>query len=246
MSAGVIRIAMWSGPRNISTAMMRSWEARGDCAVSDEPLYAHYLKARPSVDHPGRAEILAKCETDWRKVVAGLMGPVPGHKHNWYQKHMSHHLVPEIDRRWVWGMTNAFLIRDPAEMITSLAKVMPGLGLLDTGLPQQAELFDEVWKRTGRPPAVVDARDVLEDPRGVLGKLCSAVGVEFTERMLEWRPGLRDTDGVWAKHWYAAVEKSTGFEKYHQKEEKVPEGLAGVYEECVGLYQRMYEHRLRA
>lgn len=245
MSGGVIRIAMWSGPRNISTAMMRSWEARGDAAVSDEPLYAHYLKVRPGVEHPGRDEILAKCETDWRKVVTELTGPCPGGKGLWYQKHMAHHLLPEIDRAWVWGLTNAFLIRDPAEMIVSLAKVMPDPGLMDTGLPQQVELFEEVGRRTGRVPPVVDARDVLEDPEGVLRALCAAVGVGFTERMLSWKAGPRGTDGVWAKHWYAAVEKSTGFEKYTARREHVPDVLHSVYEEAVEYYQRMYGHRLR-
>lgn len=246
MSDGGIRVAMWSGPRNISTAMMRAWEARGDCAVSDEPLYAHYLKARPAVDHPGRDEIIATCETNWRRAAAALTGPAPGGKPIWYQKHMTHHLLPEMGRDWVWSLSNAFLIRDPAEMLVSLAKVMPGPGLGDTGLPQQVELFEAVRARTGRVPPVIDARDVLEDPPGVLGALCGALGIAFTDRMLSWRPGPRETDGVWAKHWYAAVERSTGFEPYKERNEPVPAALKPVHEECRRLYETMHAHRLRA
>lgn len=225
---------------------MRSWEARGDCAVSDEPLYAHYLKARPAVDHPGRDEILAACETDWRKVVASLTGPAPGGRAIWYQKHMTHHLLPEMGRDWIWNLTNAFLIRDPEEMLISLAKVMPRPGVADTGLPQQVELFNEVRARTGRIPPVVDARDVLENPGGVLGKLCAALDVPFTERMLSWPPGPRPTDGVWARHWYAAVERSTGFEAYQRRDEAVPPALAGVLEECRGYYRILHASRLTA
>ncbi|MCC6676386.1 MAG: HAD family hydrolase [Phycisphaerales bacterium] len=237
---------MWSGPRNISTAMMRSWEARGDCAVSDEPLYAHYLQARPEVNHPGREEILGRCETDWRRVIGALTGPIPGGRPIWYQKHMTHHLLPEMSRDWIWGLTNAFLIREPGEMIISLSKVMPQPRLADTGLPQQVELFEAVRARMGRVPPVVDARDVLEDPRGVLRALCAAVGVPFTERMLCWEPGPRPTDGVWAKHWYAAVEKSTGFDRYQKRDEPVPPPLKEVLTESRAYYDTMHTHRLRA
>jgi hypothetical protein len=238
-----IRIAMWSGPRNISTAMMRSWENRGDAAVSDEPLYAHYLK-ETRVDHPGRDEIIAACETDWRKVVAYLTGPVPGGKAVWYQKHMTHHLLPGIERGWVKGLTNAFLIREPTEMITSLAKVTPNPRIEDTGLPQQAALFEQVREWEGKTPPVVDARDVLTDPRRMLGLLCEALGVAFTERMLAWPAGKRATDGVWAPHWYASVEKSTGFEGYRPKNEPVPERLKTVHDECEGLYRKLWRERL--
>jgi len=239
-----LRLAMWSGPRNISTAMMRAWGSRADTAVCDEPLYAHYLKAT-GVDHPGRDEVIAHHETDWRKVIAELTGPIPGGQAIYFQKHMAHHLLPGMDRGWLGDVTNAFLIRDPAEMLTSLIKVMPFPGVSDTGLPQQVEIFELVKARTGAVPPVLDARDVLEDPRKRLALLCEAVGAAFDEAMLSWPPGPRTTDGIWAKHWYAAVERSTGFEPYRPKNEPVPERLKSLLDECMRHYEVLYAHRLR-
>jgi len=192
-----LRIAMWSGPRNISTALMRSFGSRPDTAVCDEPLYAFYL-ARREVDHPGRDEVVAQGETDWRAVARFLTGPVPDGKAVFYQKHMAHHLLPEVGRAWLEELVHGFLIRDPREMLLSLAKVMPAPTALDTGLPQQLELYRSVERRLGRPPPVIDARDVLQDPAGLLRALCTALELEFTPAMLSWAPGLRSTDGVWA------------------------------------------------
>lgn len=237
------RIAMWSGPRNISTALMRSFEARGDTSVCDEPLYAHYLARRP-VDHPGRDEIVATCETDWRKVAAFLAGPVPGGKSVFYQKHMAHHLLPEIGREWLGALTHAFLIRDPREMLLSLKKVTPDPCALDTALPQQLELLRWVEARTGRTPPVIDARDVLLDPRAVLAKLCAALGLEWRAAMLAWPPGRRATDGVWARHWYAEVEKSTGFETWRPRPGELPPALARVHEECLVPYRALHALRI--
>ncbi len=190
MAGGVRRIAMWSGPRNISTALLRSWGNRTDTFVCDEPLYAHYLRAT-GAPHPGADDVLRHHESDWRKVVAWLTTAVPPGKAIFYQKHMTHHLLPEIDRGWLDRLDNAFLIREPREVLTSLAKVLERPRLEDTGYPQQGEIFDLVRQRTGRIPPVVDARDVLENPRRVLGLLCEALGVEFTEAMLSWPPGPR-------------------------------------------------------
>ena len=240
-----VRIAMWSGPRNISTAMMRSFGNRPDTVVCDEPLYAHYL-TRVEVDHPGADEVIARHETDWRKVTAWLVGPIPDGKSVFYQKHMTHHLLDHIERDWVAELDNAFLIREPEEMLTSLAKVMPAPGLADTGLAQQVELFEWLARRTGRIPPVVDAADVLGDPKRVLAALCEALGVPFTQAMLEWPPGRRPTDGVWAKHWYGSVERSTGFRPYRPKGEPVPAALRGLLDDCRGLYQTLHRHRLGA
>jgi len=236
---------MWSGPRNISTAMMRAWDNRGDAFVCDEPLYAHYL-AQTGRQHPGTAEVIAAGETDVKKVIDWLLGPVPGGKHVFYQKHMSHHLLPDMDRGWLRRVTNCFLIREPREVITSLIKHVPDATLPDTGFPQQAEIFERVIEWTGKVPSVVDARDVLNDPRGVLGRLCEAVGVAFTDRMLSWPPGLRETDGVWAKYWYKEVETTTSFRPYKPKDEPVPERMLGVLEKCEECYRRLYAHRLTA
>jgi hypothetical protein len=236
---------MWSGPRNISTALMRSWESRDDTFVCDEPLYAHYL-SRTNVGHPGREEVLAAQETDWREVVEYLTGDIPGGKSVFYQKHMAHHLLPGMDRGWVRSVTNAFLIRDPREMLTSLIRVTPSPTVEDTGLPQQRELFERLREESGVAPPVLDAKDILDNPRGVLDALCATLAVPFQEAMLSWQAGPRETDGVWAKFWYGAVEKSTGFQPYTPKTDPVPERLRAVYEECRVSYDKLYEHRLRA
>ncbi|MCG3126308.1 MAG: hypothetical protein CHACPFDD_01140 [Phycisphaerae bacterium] len=236
---------MWSGPRNISTALMRSWENRPDTFVCDEPLYAHYLRSRPEVDHPGRDEVIARHEADWQRVVAWLTGPLPAGKRVFYQKHMAHHLLPHIGRDWLDQLTHCFLIREPAEMLPSLHKIAPNPGLSDTGLPQQIEILEHVERRTGRTPPVIDARDVLENPRRVLTLLCQRVGLEFREEMLAWPAGPRSTDGVWAKHWYDAVAKSTGFQAYAPKREPLPAALRPLSDACRPYYERLHALRLR-
>ena len=245
MSEGPLRIAMWSGPRNISTALMRAWGNRPDTFVTDEPLYAHYLR-ETGLPHPGADEVIRCGEPDWRAAAAWLTGPVPEGKAIWYQKHMSHHLLPQIGREWLGQLTNCFLIREPREMLTSLIRIYSDAGLPDTGLPQQVELFLRERERTGAIPPVLDARDVLNDPRGMLSGLCERLGVEFTDRMLSWPPGPRATDGVWAKHWYSAVERTTGWEPYTPKPDPVPAHLSGLLEECEALYQQLYVHRIQA
>ena len=240
-----VRIAMWSGPRNISTAMMRAWGNRPDTFVCDEPFYAHYLQATGR-EHPGAAEVIAAGETDWRKVVARLSEEVPGGKRIFYQKQMTHHLLPEIDRAWLGRITNCFLIRDPAEVIVSYLKRNDDPVLEDVGFVQQAEIFDWVRAQSGAVPPVIDAHDVLENPAKMLRLLCDAIGVDFREEMLSWPPGLRETDGIWAKHWYGEVATSTSFRKpSHQEREPVPERLRDVYECSRESYARLYQYRLR-
>ncbi len=237
---------MWSGPRNISTAMMRSWGNRSDTFVTDEPLYAHYLKST-GLQHPGAAEVIAHHESDWRNVVAWLTGPIPQPgKTIWYQKHMSHHLLPEIDRDWLTagGVLHAFLIREPREMLTSLMRNTPNPTLRDTGLPQLVEIFEHIWRERGRTPPVIDSRDVLKDPRKLLGLLCDALGVPFDDAMLHWPAGPRETDGIWAKHWYASVEQSTTFEPYKPKDDPVPGALRPLLTECMRHYERLHAVRL--
>lgn len=244
MNMEPFRIAMWSGPRNISTAMMRAWGNRPDTYVCDEPLYAHYL-LMTGLPHPGRDEVIQHHETDWRKVVAWLTGPVPDGRRIFYQKHMAHHLLPHMDRAWLAGLRHCMLIRHPAEMLTSLIKVTPNPRLEDTGLPQQVEILELVRERTGQPPPVIDAKDVLTDPRRMLELLCNVLAVEYCDAMLSWPPGRRETDGIWAKHWYAAVERSTGFELYRPKHEMVPSHLHSVLAECERIYEQLFAMRLR-
>lgn len=241
----MIRIAMWSGPRNISTAMMRSFGSRPDTVVSDEPLYAHYLKAT-GICHPGREAVLVAQPTDWRVIAAQLTGPVPGNKPVWYQKHMAHHLLPVIGRDWLDRLTHAFLIREPDEMLASLVKTYPAAALPDTGLPQQCEIFDRVADRLGCAPPVVLASDVLKNPRAMLTKLCAALGIAFLPQMLAWEPGRRATDGVWAPHWYAVVEASTGFEPWRPKRVDLPASLRPLLDECRPWYEKLCALRLQA
>ena len=235
---------MWSGPRNISTALMRAWGNRPDSVVIDEPFYAYFLKATGK-KHPGADEVIATGETDWRKVVARLAGPVPSGKGICFQKQMAHHLLPEVDREWLSGVTNCFLIRDPREVIASYVKKQEDPTLGDLGFVQQTEIFQWVCGRTGTAPPVIDVRDVLENPKRLLRLLCEAVDIEFSESMLSWPPGLRETDGIWAKHWYGEVAKSTSFQPYRTKNDQVPELLRGIHDRCRECYERLYAYRLR-
>ena len=234
---------MWSGPRNISTALLRSWGNRPDTLVNDEPLYGAFL-SETGYDHPVAAEIIDHYETDWSKVVAGLTGEIPGGKSIYYQKHMAHHLLPGMDREWVLKLDNCFLLREPREMLTSLIKILPEPGVADTGLPQQLEIFRMVEAQLEKAPPVLGSRDVLEAPERLLGLLCEELGVEFSPSMLSWPPGRRDTDGIWAPHWYGEVEKSTSFRPYKAKDEEVPGKFRDVLRECMEIYQVLYEYRL--
>jgi hypothetical protein len=239
-----IRIAMWSGPRNISTAMMRAWGNRPDALVVDEPFYAYYLKATGK-KHPGAEEVIATGETDWRRVVAQLTSPLTIGKRIFFQKQMTHHLLPEVDREWLASVTNCFLIRDPREVISSYVKKREEPALEDLGFVQQAELFNFVRQRMNAAPPVVDAKAVLENPERMLRLLCEAVGLEFSESMLSWPTGLRETDGIWAKYWYGEVAQSTSFQPYRPRHVEVPAHLREIYDRCRECYDRLYEYRLR-
>ena len=234
---------MWSGPRNISTAMMRAWGNRPDTAVIDEPFYAYYLE-KTGKKHPGAAEIITQGETDWRNVVKQLTGPVPSSKRIFFQKQMTHHLLPEVDREWIVDLTNCFLIRDPREVILSYIKKNPEPELEDLGFVQQSEIFEFMRARTNSIPPIVDARDVLEHPERTLRLLCDAVGVEFDKAMLSWPPGLRDSDGIWAKYWYDDVVRSTSFQPYKSRQGVVPDRLREIYEQCRESYEKLYRHRI--
>lgn len=243
MSGAPIRIAMWSGPRNISTAMMRAWGNRADTFVIDEPFYAFYLN-ETHAGHPVAEEVIAAGEIDWRKVVSQLTGPIPNRAEVFYQKQMTHHLLPPVSREWLGQVKNCFLIRDPAEVIASYVKKNPAPALEDLGFVQQLEIFQTVRERTNQIPPVIDAHDVLTTPEQMLRLLCAAVGLEFDAAMLSWPPGLRETDGVWAKHWYGEVEKSTGFQPYVARPHEVPERFRRIHQRCRECYDELYQHRL--
>jgi hypothetical protein len=223
--------------------MMRAWGNRGDTVVIDEPFYAYYLRATGK-QHPGAEEVIATGEIDWRKVVAQLTGPIPKGKCIFFQKQMTHHLLSEVDRQWLDGVTNCFLIRDPREMIASYIKKRENPALEDLGYVQQAEIFDFVRARAKSPPPILDAKDVLQDPERMLRLLCKSVGVAFSESMLSWPTGFRDTDGVWARHWYGEVAKTTSFRPYRTTDQQLPERLRKIYERCCECYERLYQYRL--
>jgi len=235
---------MWSGPRNISTAMMRAWENRRDTDVVDEPLYAHYL-ARTGLDHPGREAVLASQSQDWREVVRGLTAPVPDGR-ILYQKHMTHHVTPDMELDWVARLSNVFLLRSPEEVVLSYGKVRAAATADELGFPQQARIFDHVVAATGEVPPVLDARGVLENPRGVLSALCERLGVPFDEAMLRWPAGPRPSDGVWAPHWYASVERSTGFQAYRPREGTPDPAQQELVELCRPHYERLLAHCIGA
>ncbi|HEX6077079.1 MAG TPA: HAD family hydrolase [Micromonosporaceae bacterium] len=243
----MIRIAMWSGPRNISTALMRSFENRDDCVVVDEPLYAHYL-AVTGLDHPAAEQVIAAGDTDWRRVTEWLSTGTPGGADPTaaicYQKHMTHHLLPHITYDWIHRLRNVLLIRDPREVVASYVKSRATVTPKDIGLPQQVALY-EALAPVGGPPPVIDAADFLRDPEGHLRALCDLFEVPFTDRMLSWPAGPRDSDGVWAPYWYEAVRRSTGFEPYRPRNPRLDGEPARTAQACLPHYGRLRAVRLR-
>ena len=236
-------IAMWSGPRNISTAMMYSFGNRADCVAWDEPFYAFSLVHRGN-DHPMRDQIVAANESDWNRLVAKCTAPAA--KPLFYQKHMTHHMLAGYDRSWLLKLTNAFLIRAPERVLASYTKKWSEVSLRDIGFVEQAEIFDMVSQKLGRAPPVVDADDVLANPRHVLEALCRACGIAFDAAMLSWPKGPKPFDGVWAPHWYNAVWESTGFAKPEAKPLDLPPHLARIADAARPLYERLARHRISA
>jgi len=239
----VVRVAMWSGPRNISTAMMRAFENRPDTVVVDEPLYAAYLD-RTGIDHPGREETIASQPTDLATAIAGLSAPLPPGRRVHYAKHMAHHVSPDMDLRWMLDFRNVLLIRDPVEVIASYVRGRETCEPDDIGLPQQGWLM-ELWDEQGADVPILDARDFLGAPEPYLRWLCDWLGIPFTARMLSWPPGPRSSDGVWGEHWYAAVRSSTGFEPWRSRKTTLTDHDAAVAEACRPVYEALHARRVR-
>jgi Sulfotransferase domain len=238
VSGAETRIAMWSGPRTISTALLRAFENRADTVVADEPLYGFYLAAS-GAPHPGRDEIIQAMPNGWRQVLDTLTRvPLPAGRTIFYAKHMTHHLLPQVDRGALSALRHAYLIRDPRPLLASYARVRAEPVLADLGLEQQVEIF----AMFGGP--VVDAADILRQPRRMLEALCAALGVPFDPAMLSWPAGPRDTDGVWARYWYDGVRRSTGFGPYREPAAELPPGLEPLAARCQPFYAEMFEHRI--
>jgi hypothetical protein len=236
---------MWSGPRNLSTAMMRSFGNRADTFVSDEPFYGCFLETS-GADHPMREETIASMDCDWHSVMQSLRGDPGNGSPVWYQKHMWHHMVGPIGYDDFAGFTHAFLIREPERMIASYLRKRESAAFEDFGLERQAEFFDREADRLGEAPAVVEANDVLADPEGVLSRLCEAVGVPWDPAMLRWQPGRRESDGIWAAHWYNAVERSTGFGAPETEPIALPPDAQRLADRCRPYYKRLAAHRIRS
>lgn len=234
-----MRIAMWSGPRNLSTAMMYAFSQRSDCAVWDEPFYAAYLQETGS-DHPLRAESIAAGEVDPNKVISACLGSIADGKQHFYQKHMTHHMVPHFDRSWMRDVTNVFLIRHPARVIASYAAKREDPTADDIGFRQQFELFQYV-REIGQIPVIIDSADVRADPKGCLNDLCDAIGLPFDPEMLHWPKGGNKADGAWAPHWYGAVHNSTGFAGAEGELPKLSGAYADLEEKTLPYYRALRE-----
>ncbi len=235
--ANPLRIAMWSGPRNLSTAMMRSFGARSDTVCVDEPFYAAYLKLT-GLDHPMRADILARHEAD-PSVVAQTLSEAPSDAPIFYQKQMTHHMVPGIPRGWMRHVENVFLVRHPARVLASYARKMETVSLEAIGFPQQADLYDHASEITGKPPLVIDSDDVLRNPATALTRLCARLGIEYEDTMLKWSPGPKPEDGAWSPHWYDAVFKSTGFGPPPGPVPDLPAELQAICDAAMPIYERL-------
>ncbi|MES2143687.1 MAG: HAD family hydrolase [Pseudomonadota bacterium] len=236
-----MKIAMWSGPRNLSTALMYSFAARGDCAVWDEPFYAAYLQAT-GIDHPMRDAVIAVGEVDAARVAARCLMPAPDNKTIYYQKHMTLHMIPEFDLGFMRGLTNVFLIRHPARVIASYAKKREAPTLHDIGFVQQARLFDQVADWMGQAPLVVDSADIRINPQKSLMNICSTLGISYSGKMLRWPMGPKPYDGVWAPHWYNAVHDSTGFDAPEGNLPDLPHAYRPLLDAALPYYRKLAQH----
>lgn len=243
MTGRPLRIAMWSGPRNMSTTMMRSFGARADTVCVDEPFYAAYLK-QTGLRHPMSDEIFASQSADPEFVAYAMTGCPDPSAQIFYQKHMTHHMLPDMSRDWMAACRNVFLIRHPARVIASYARKMENVSLEAIGFPQQLSLFKTAAEIQTDPPLVIDSDDILRNPESMLRALCEALRIEWHAQMLSWSPGRKPEDGAWAPHWYDAVWRSTGFGSPPGALPDVPEDLRGVYAKALEIYEQIASHRL--
>lgn len=239
-----IRIAMWSGPRNISTAMMRAWENRPDCQVIDEPLYGYYLNAT-GIDHPGASQVIEAQGTEWQSAVKRCLAPTMHAEEVFFQKHMVMHMLPAVSREWLAKLTHCFLIREPTEVIASYSAVRENLTLEDVGYPQMTALYEDIETLMGYRPIVIDSAEFLKQPAAHLQALCDVLKVPFDDRMLAWPKGRRASDGVWAPYWYSSVEQSTAFAPYQKRQPVLSPMQQQLAAKAQAHYQLMKQHALK-
>ena len=237
-----VKIAMWSGPRNISTALMRSFENRDDTFVTDEPFYGHYLN-QSKIDHPMKNEIINNSDTSWKSISKFLIGEIPENKAIWYQKHMAQHNIFISDMSWVYELNNCFLIRNPKDVIKSYIKKFKLNSSNQLGFDQQFNLFNFLEKK-GCDIIIIDSIDLLINPKYILKLLCDKLNIPFTNKMLNWPKGIRTSDGIWGKHWYNNVINTTCFNSYTESNQELPKKYHNIYHECIDYYQYLYEKRI--
>ena len=236
-------IAMWSGPRNISTALMRSFENRSDCFVSDEPFYSYFLY-KTGLKHPLSNEIIKSGLIKYNEIVKYITGPIPSSKSIWYQKHMAHHILEGEDLDWIKRMKNCLLIRHPNDVILSYLKKNDINSIQQLGYLQQIEIYKMLTKEMGTSPIIIDAQDLLKKPKKMLRQICKNLKIKFDDKMLLWPSGTRETDGIWGKYWYKQVEASTGFKPYIKTNKIIPHKYKILYNECMKYYDFLYQHRI--
>ena len=236
-------VAMWSGPRNISTALMRSFENRSDCFVSDEPFYASFLY-KTDFSHPLRDKIIESGNTDYNKIIKYLTGSIPESKKIWYQKHMAHHIFLDADITWIKNITNCFLIRHPSDVIRSYLKKNEIDSVEQLGYIQQIHIYKFLSKNFGIFPIIIDTKDLLQDPQKMLIKVCKILKIKFDTNMLSWPLGFRKTDGIWSQHWYQNVANSTGFKPYIENSSVIPFKYQSIYAQCLEQYELLYQNRI--
>jgi len=236
-------IAMWSGPRNISTALMRSFENRSDCFVSDEPFYSYFLY-KTGLKHPLSDEVINSGLIHYDKIIKYITGPIPSSKNIWYQKHMAHHILEGENIDWIKNMKNCLLIRHPSDVILSYSKKNEINNIQQLGYLQQIEIYKMLTKELGISPIIIDAQDLLMEPKKMLIEICEILRIKFDKKMLSWPLGSRKTDGVWGKHWYKQVEASTEFKSYIQTSRIIPPKYQSLYDECIQCYNFLYQNRI--
>ena len=233
-----MRIACWSGPRNISTALMRSWSSRSDSFVSDEPFYAYYLKEQ-QLKHPMYKEIIEHYPNKYENIITNLISEIPNSKEHWYQKHMAHHLIDLSNIDWIKNFENCILIRHPKDVINSYVKKNTLNHVDELGYPQQYKIM-KYLDSIGKKFIVIDSTILLNNPKKILSQWCSSIGLEFDSSMLQWKKGNHPQDGIWWKHWYDNVINTTHFQKFSSNENQLDQKYQSIYDEALDYCNKLY------